>query len=588
MEILEIDPEMQMLAKNKQSGYDYRRRRHDDWTEIYDFYRGKVQYNRLTQRQSIHIPLMKQSIRSLMKDVDDMPVLYFENLDNDKQAEVFKNEYWKYTAEQNRLELQDIIDKRQVFLFGRTYDQMQIVDGKVKLTVQDPMDILISRYADPFNIHSSRFLIHTHIFVPLASLKENKQYDQSEIAKLEQWLATDDGEQKSSDNQQMLIEKTQKMQDIGDNTALNPVLGETYVELTLHFVYRKESFLDEQLFLYVEAEGLAKLLKKPLEMVVGKTSDNFFQNHYTYNSWADDLERQDWYSDAIGDVLRPINKVLDAWASQMVENRTLKSLGMRFFDNTTEGFTPQTWQPQAFGFYGVPGKPNEIMQDMTIPDLSDSLKEVQFFIEIAEKASGATATQQGQQTERSVTLGEVELALGEAKERIKGMSKFYTPAWQQRGEMFVKMLEAAGDKIDAVTLYKQGRNTDNIYAREVAPKDWKSKAGYRCKVWSQDDKETQDTKSLSVMSAVKTNMPDNPIVDEEYKRKLLEYAKLSPDKITEAMKYEDEKRQAMVQGGMMGMPGGLQPATQPQLGQPTPSIQPGKPAQMALPARAGQ
>src|ERR1043165_922768 len=159
-----VGPEMEMLRNNKKDGYNYRYRRTFDWDENYELYRDKVQVNRLTQRQSVNIPLMKQSVRTLLKDVDDMPVLLFKNRDNNKQAEVYKNEYWKKTVEHNKMDLQDILDKRQVFLFGRSFDQWQIGDGMVKMTVQDPMDILVSRYVDPFDLNTSRFLIHTHIF----------------------------------------------------------------------------------------------------------------------------------------------------------------------------------------------------------------------------------------------------------------------------------------------------------------------------------------------------------------------------------------------------------------------------------------
>ena len=183
--ITQIDPELQMLINNKESGYNYRQRRQEDWLENYTLYRDKVTINRLTQRQSVNLPLMKTTLRTLLKDVDDMPVLFFENLDNDKEAQVFQNEYWKWTGEQNHIDLQDIVDKRQVFHFGRSFDQWQIVDGKVKMTVQDPEDILVSRYTDPFDLHSSRFLTHTHIFVPLSSLKNNPDYDQKEVAELE-------------------------------------------------------------------------------------------------------------------------------------------------------------------------------------------------------------------------------------------------------------------------------------------------------------------------------------------------------------------------------------------------------------------
>ncbi len=70
------------------------------------------------------------------------------------------------------------------------------------------------------------------------------------------------------------------------------------------------------------------------------------------------------------------------------------------------------------GWYGVPGKPSEVLQKVDIPDLSESLDEMNFLIEMIEKATGATATQQGVQTKKQITLGEIQLALGEAKARI--------------------------------------------------------------------------------------------------------------------------------------------------------------------------
>src|SRR5690606_5719295 len=114
--------ELQMLLNNKETGYNYRKRREEQWRENYELYRDKVIVNRLTQRQSVNLPLMKTTLRTLLKDVDDMPVIVFENLDNDKEAEIFLNEYWKWTLEQNNAEIQDVVDKKQDFFFGRTFD----------------------------------------------------------------------------------------------------------------------------------------------------------------------------------------------------------------------------------------------------------------------------------------------------------------------------------------------------------------------------------------------------------------------------------------------------------------------------------
>lgn len=585
--------ELEMLKNNKQEAYDYRFRRQADWDENYELYRDKVQINRLTQRQSVNIPLMKQTIRTLLKDVDDMPVLYFENLDNDKDAEIFKNEYWKWTVEQNRMDIQDIIDKRQVFLFGRSFDQWQIIDGKIVMTVQDPMDILVSRYTDPFNIHSSRYLIHTNIFVPLSKLSQNPDYDQTAVRRMQEFYATQMGLIKAAQNQQLLVDKNKKMADMGVTDIESPILGETIVVLSLHFVYRDNEkdesgkTTPEQIYLYVECDDMEILMKKPLEEIIGTTTDHYWRNHYPYVSWGDDIERQDFWSDGVADVVRTANNVLNTWYSQLVENRTLRSLGMTYYDATHEGFNPQTYEPVGFGFYGVPGKPSDVLMPVDIPDLSDSLQEMEFVLTMIEKATGATATQEGVQTQSQVTLGEVQLALNEAKQRIKGMSKFYTPAWKERGMMFTKMIEAAGDKLDVVRIYKKGKQTNNIYSREIGPKDWMTKSGYQVRVWSQDEKQQQDNDALNKLNAVKVNMPDNPKLTEIYDRKLLEFAGLPPDEINEVMQFEEQKQQAMqsmIQGGMVPGQQPMMPGAQPQPGQ-APKPTPQQPLQ--IPAQAG-
>ena len=544
-------PEMDLLRLNKQSGFKYRERRQGQWKENYTLYRDTVQINRLTQRQSVNLPLMKQTIRTLLKDVDDMPVLYFENLDNDKEAEVFQNEYWKYTLDYNKMELKDIVDKRQVFLFGRSFDQMQISDGKVKFTVQDPEDILVDRYCDPTDIDSSRFLIHTHIFKPLATLEGNPMYDQNKVAELKNYHITAQGLIKAADNQQMLVKKNEKMRDMGLEDVDSPVLGETYIELSMHFCYRKEKGDEqEQLYMYIEADDMFILKKEKLENVIGVTKDNYWQTHFPYNTWADDLDRQDFWTDGVADIVRTPNKVLNSWVSQMVENRTLRNFGMNYYNSDIEGFAPQTYEPRPFGWYGIPGGADgdirKVVQKIDIPDLSESLDEMTFVVGMIEKATGATATQQGVQTDRQVTLGEVKLALGEAKERIKGMSKFYTQAWKERGTKFLKLIEASHDKLDMVTIYKKGRNSNNMYTREITPKDWMTKTGYTTRVWSQEEKASKDTADLEKINAAKTNMPDNPKVDEVFKRKLLEFAGMTPDEVNEAMIFEQEKREAVM------------------------------------------
>lgn len=568
--------ELLQLINNKEDGYNYRERRQQDWLENYMLYRDKVTYNRLTQRQSVNLPLMKQTVRSLLKDVDDMPLVYLENLDNDKQKEVFQNEYWNWTVEQNRMELQDIVDKKQVFLFGRSFDQWQIMDGRIVMTVQDPQDILVSRYTDPTNIHTSRFLIHTHIYKSISQLEANPDYDKKAIKELKAWHSSDDGLVKVADNLRMSQEKNKKLEAMGMWDLETPVLGETIVEITLHFVYdTRDGSDDEELFLKVEADNQKILMNKPLEEVIGETEDNFFQNHFPYNTWADDIERQDFWSDGVADTIRTPNKVLNSWWSQIVENRTLRNFGMHYYDSTVEGYSPNTFNPQPWGWYPVPGKPQDTVQKVDVPDLgTDNMDELQFLLTMSERASGATATQQGAKIDRQVTLGEVQLALGEAKERVKGMSKFYTQAWKDRATMFLKLIEAAGDKLEPVKIYKKGRNTDRVYEREITPNDWMSKSGYHAKVWSQDERNEKNVETLQKLNATVTLIPGNQKLIDIYQMKLLEYADLNPEEINAVMETERQKREQQnnIMEGQNGMaPNSATPGMTPAVPTPQPT-----------------
>src|SRR3990167_6973266 len=575
-EIILENLELQMLLNNKEAGFNYRRRREEDWRENYLLYRDKVMVDRLIQRQSVNLPLMKTTLRTVLKDVDDMPVIVFQNLNNDKQAEVFQNEHWKKTLELNNAEIQDIVDKKQDFFYGRTFDSWQVEDGRIIFDVEDSEDMLVDRFMNPYDLDSSRFLIHTHIFKPLSTLKNNPDYDQKEIKKLEEFFKSQLGIVKAQDNESSLQQKNKKMADMGVPDTEDPVLGETYVELTMHFVFRAkgekwtdkdgkdQTTDDEQIFVYVEAEEQTILLKRPQEAVIGTTKDHYWRNNYRYNTWGDDIDKQDFWTDGIADIVRVPNKVLNSWFSQLVENRTLRNFGMHYYDASlkSDGFIPSTFNPVPWGWYPVPGKPADVLQKVDIPDLSESIDEMDYVTQMVQKATASTDTQQGIQTKGQTTLGEVQLAQGEAKARTQGMSKFYTNAWKQRATKFLKLIEAASDRLDAVKIYKEGKNTDNIFEREISPKDWMTKAGYRVKVWSQDEKKANDTDSLQKLQLLKMEMFDNPKVLDIYKRKLAEFADLTPDEVTEIMEFEEQKMTNPMLGAGMPMNGQQQPQLQ--------------------------
>lgn len=564
---------LELLRLNKTSAMNWRERRHDDWTTNYTLYRDKVLMNRLTQRQSVNIPLMKTNIRTLLKDVDDPPMLYFDNLDNDTQKEVFYNEYWKASARWNKLVVKDIIDKKQVMLYGRSFKKLNIVNGRFTFEVIDPQDMLVDRYIDPSDLESARYLIQLHIYKPLNSLGKGDGYDESEIKKLKEWYASEQGLIKADENMTDMIDRNERMEQLGVPDINNPILGETYVELNEYLMFMEPEDgtieMDECIHKITVADDLFILEKRPLCDVIGDTRDDFWCDHYPYTSWADDPERTDFWSDGTADIIRVPNIVLNSWASQMVENRTLRNFGMHYYNSSNENFAPQTYNPIPWGWYPVPGNPDEIIKKVEVPDLSESLDEMTFLLGIAEKATAATSAQQGATESRQVTLGEVQLALDNAQERVKSMSVFYTEDWKEFGLKYVKMLEAASDMIDETEIVKKGRNGHKNYVRSISPKDWESKSGYSCEVKMIQDKQQEDIDTIQKLNAARALMPGNAPLDEIYKKKVLEFSGLS---VEESQRVLDFEKQVATMQPNQALDAGMG-GNQPLMGAPQPPAQ---------------
>src|ERR1700685_462694 len=87
------------IQKNYTADLNWRLRRHPQWTSSYELYRDTVIINRLTQRQSVNVPYMKKTLKTYLTQTNWAVDNTFDNLSNDKQAELFLNEYWTAISE---------------------------------------------------------------------------------------------------------------------------------------------------------------------------------------------------------------------------------------------------------------------------------------------------------------------------------------------------------------------------------------------------------------------------------------------------------------------------------------------------------
>lgn len=544
------------VAKYKEGACAYQERRHPDWRENYSLYRDKVQTNRLTQRQSVNVPLMKETIRTILSKTDEFPDLYFESLSNDKQKEIFLNEYWKWWLNADNFEMKDIVDKKQEGLYGRSTMKLNLMNGRPASEVLEPYDWVVDRYADPSDIdETAMYQAHLNIFRSMSQVESNPLYDKDAVSRLKVFFAQAMGLARSEDNIKQLIARNERMEDMGVWDIQNPSLGETFLNLTEHYIKLWSEERKKLVIWYRVTAENEVLIMKPLEDLLGI-------NFFPFVSWADDIEKTDIYSDGVGDIVRTPNKILNSWFSQLVENRTLRNYGMTFYDATaSEKWIPQTYEAVPWGWYPTAGDPNKVTKRVEIPELSESLDEMSFVIGMVEKATASTATEKGVKEQGEATLGQIKLMLASSNERITSVAKFYRVARRQFGEKWYKFLMANEKWIEAVELHKKSAQ-GNYFSETVTPDDWKDEAGYVCKVVSSAERNQKNIEDVQKIQAVAGMFPTNVPLKRILKKKALDLIEgLSQEEIDEVLDF-DEQAQVNGEGDGTGeaVPTSPQPA----------------------------
>ena len=87
-----------------------------------------------------------------MAFVDDAPDLEFDEMVDARtekelarkgDKEIVMKEYWWEFFRKQKVVLKDIVDKRQVGLYGRSFKKLNVVNGKPTMEIIDPQHILI-------------------------------------------------------------------------------------------------------------------------------------------------------------------------------------------------------------------------------------------------------------------------------------------------------------------------------------------------------------------------------------------------------------------------------------------------------------
>ena len=342
----------------------------------------------------------------------------------------------------------------------------------------------------------------------------------------------------SDRNKEKLEAKQERMEAVGVENFDEFAGSDVIVELDEHYTYLWDEVVKKFVrYVIVVANETVILFKKPLKKVLGIEK-------YPFTTWADDIDVSDFWSDGKADAIRTLNKILNLWLSQLLENRTYRNFGMYFFDSTRPDFIPQEYTPKPFGWYPVPGKPADVMQQMEIKEMSESLDEMAFLISAAEKVTAATPTEKGI-GEKNKTLGEIEILLAQSQQRSGGTSKHYNKAWKQTAEKWFEIIDTNVSYADVVTLYKESVS-GKMYEYKARPKDWKSKAGYKVKVTSKTAQKNKDIEELQKIMIVQSKFPQNAKIQAWAQKKMLELIGAQSDEIKELT--ESESKSTLPEG----------------------------------------
>lgn len=525
-----LTTKMERLKAEKKAALELRERKHLDWDDNYLLYRNKVKTNRLTQRQAVNIPLMKETVKTLLSRIDDIPEVEWKELSGDDQKQLYYQEVWNDQSKSNKFELLDIIDKKNVLLYGIGARKLNINSKGVDISVLDPYDLSFDPLMTPWSLESARFIIHTNIFRSVKEIMADDRYTEEGKEALKIWSLAPEGITQSKENREAWEAKMERLKTMGVLSSEFKLFagGDRIVNLTEHFTleWQKDRW-EKRIVTY--ADDSIELLDQSLDEALGV-------DFWPFVVWSEDPETSDIYPDAVADLVRVPNKVLNVWFSQMIENRTLKNFQMHWY-SPIQGYTPQTYTPgPGVMLPAPPGDDiNKVLKPVEISGLDDTFAAISVLTGIVERGTGATAIEKGTPEAGEQTLGEIKILVGKASERTTAMAKFYKMAWYELAWKWDKLMQANAPKI--IKLHKMGRD-GKAYPKSIMKSDWVSKAGYEPLVRSYSEQESEDTKTIQKFMFILAQFPNNVPLKKISQKRMLKIVDLSPEELREVEEAE--------------------------------------------------
>ena len=109
----------------------------------------------------------------------------------------------------------------------------------------------------------------------------------------------------------------------------------------------------------------------------------------------------------------------------------------------------------------------------------------------------------------------------------------------------------------SLKLYKKSYR-GSYFEKEVFKKDWYSEKGYKERVLSSSEQETEKATALNKLMIIKNQYPDSAAIQKMVRKRMLEIFDLTPDEIKEIEEEEKMKAEAPLPGATP--PGAVPPS----------------------------
>jgi len=522
--------------RDKQESVDFKRRRFEQWNENYSLFRDKVNTNRLTQRQPVNVPIVRETISSWISKIDEPPKLKYETRGNshkDKTGEILLNELYRYYYQLLKLDILDNMEKKVVGLQGRSFKKIGMYRNKIFIDLIDPYDIEVDPRVNPLDLSSADYIIHTHIYRPLKKILADPKYTKEGKNELKQYLDTENGIIRAKGDTEAFNDKKERLENLGvDNydeysgAGVKIELNESY-----KLVWNKEKNKFERRLRVIAADSIV-LSDLELKEATGSS-------RLPIVTWASDPDSVDFWSDGIADNVRTFNKITNMYISQDLENRTYANFGMYFFNTLNGTFQPRAFDPKPFGMYGVPGNPDEIIKQVKIEKLNDTANQISWLKNLIQSSVAQTPTERGVKQPGEQTLGQVQIQLSQSKGINQVVSKNYRAAWKELGMIFYDLLK--NNSNGTIKISKKGGD-GNYYSKDVSSSDFISKEGYEVVVETQAEASVADDFDLKKIQYIKNSFANNPVAIEIAKKKELELLDFSTAEIEAIMSAENPQQ----------------------------------------------